>query len=214
MVYIFQFLNYQISKFHPKYFNMKSFFRKLRDTIVAGLIFLLPLLIIVVIITKIFNLLTGLTGKLAALFGLKSIMGISGASIVTGVALILLCLLCGYLMRMSFVKLLNDYVDKKLARYVPGYQVYRDMARSQIEKKEEVLPYKHAAWIASGDNMLEPGFILEKLPDEKYLVFIPLAGNAKEGKLQLLPAGKVIIDPKRDIKLFQAAINNKGVGIM
>ena len=45
---------------------MKKFFYNLRNTCIAGLIFLLPLLILFVLLSKVFQLLTGISSKIAA----------------------------------------------------------------------------------------------------------------------------------------------------
>ena len=74
---------------------MKKTLKKLRDTFIAGIIFLLPILLLVVLITKVFQFLTGFTGKVAAWFGLKSFIGVSGGTIVSAISLIVLCILCG-----------------------------------------------------------------------------------------------------------------------
>ena len=193
--------------------DMKKMLTNLRDTLSAGLLFLLPLLIVIVLLTKGINLLSGLSTKLAAMFGLKSMMGLSGGTIMSGLLLIAICLLCGYLMRISFVKRINNYADQKLEKHIPGYSVYRQMARSKIEKKEEVLPYKHAAWIQLEEKVFEPAFVMEEIPGNSYVVFIPLGGNAKEGKLAVFPTERVHLIPGMDVKVFQSIISGQGKGI-
>src|SRR6186713_259588 len=107
---------------------MKKFFTSVRDTIVAGIIFLLPILILLVIISKLFHFFTGFTTKLAAFFGLKSFLGVSGGSIIGTIGFLLLCLVCGYLVRVATFKRFNRWIERKMVKHVPGYQTYRDMA--------------------------------------------------------------------------------------
>ncbi len=191
---------------------MKNFYRKVRDTFVAGLIFLLPLLILFVLLTKVFQFLTGFTTKIAALFGLKSFIGISGGTIVSAITITVLCILCGYLVRISFFKSVSGWIDKKMMTHIPGYSVYREMALSRLEEKEEALPYKSAVWLKV-DDMQQPAFLMETMPDGRLVVFAPTAGNVKEGGVFVLPEDKVQLCNDVDMKKFGLVINNLGIGL-
>src|SRR5262245_54329542 len=116
---------------------MKKFFTRLRDTLISGILFLLPLLILFVLLSKVFQFLSGLTGRMAAFFGLNSVLGSSGNTIIAGIAILLFCLFCGELVRISFFSAFSKWLDKKLAKHVPGYSVYREMAVSKIDEKDE-----------------------------------------------------------------------------
>lgn len=191
---------------------MKRTIENLRDTFIAGLIFLLPLLVLLVLLTKAFHFLTGFTGKIAALFGLKSFMGISGGTIVGTVSIIILCIICGYLVRISFFNAISKWLDKKLAATIPGYLVYREMAMAKLTEKEEALPYESAVWITL-DDIQQPGFLIEKMQDGKLVIFIPTAGNVKEGAVFTIPPDKVQQRPDADMKQLKLAISNIGIGL-
>jgi len=190
---------------------MKKFFSSLRDMLIAGLIFLLPLLILFVLLTKVFQFLTGFTTKIASFFGLKSIVGISGGTIVSAISLILFCMLCGYLVRVSSFKNISKWIDKKMMTHIPGYAVYRQMVMAKLEEKDEVLPYKSAAWIDIHD-MQQPCFLMETLPDGRCVVFLPAAGNVKEGTVLMVAPAKLQLWSNADLKGFRGAIANLGLG--
>jgi uncharacterized membrane protein len=191
---------------------MKKTLQKLRDTFIAGIIFLLPLLLLIVLLTKVFQFLTGFTAKIASWFGLKSFVGISGGTIVSALSLIILCIICGYMVRISFFKSVSTWIDKKMTKNIPGYSVYREMALSKLEDKEEVIPYKSAAWINT-DNKQQPGFLMETMPDGKFVIFIPTAGNIKEGAVFTVASTEVQLCTNTDMKAFRTAINNMGAGL-
>ena len=96
--------------------------------------------------------------------------------------------------------------------HIPGYSVYREMALSKLEEKEEALPYESAAWV-NMDDMQQPGFLMETMPDGRLVVFIPTAGNTKEGAIFQLPAGKVQLCRNVDMKVFKMTISNLGIGL-
>lgn len=191
---------------------MRQLFNKLRDTFFAGVIFLLPLLVVLVLLTKAFQFLTGFTTKIAAIFGLKSVAGISGSTVVSTVSLILCCILCGYLVRISLFKRISKWLDRTLMNLIPGYSVYREMAISKIDKKEEAVPYECVAFI-NGDDGQQPAFLMEKMADGKLVIFVPFAGNPKEGQIVIMTADKVQLNRDIDMKAFRLAINNLGLGL-
>lgn len=191
---------------------MKKIFVNLRDTFIAGIIFLLPILVLFVLVTKVFQFLTGFTSKIAGVFGLKSFAGVSGGTIVSAISIIILCILCGYLVRIAFFKSVSKWVDKKMMAHIPGYTVYREMALSKLEDKEEALPYKDALWLKT-DNFQQPGFLMEYMDDGRLIVFIPTAGNASEGSIFTVAENDVSICAGADLKAFKMAITNLGLGL-
>jgi len=191
---------------------MKKALIQFRDTLIAGIVFLLPILILFVLATKAVQLLTGFSSKIANLFGLKSIIGISGSNIVGTIVLLLLCLFCGFLVRVAFIKRIYKWVDDKLEALVPGYRVYREMAVSKLKEHEAPLPYKCSAFIEQ-DGLQTPCFVMATLPDGKIMIFIPTAGNVKEGTVYATTAEKIRKFPGVDMKQYQLVISNLGLGM-
>jgi uncharacterized membrane protein len=190
---------------------MKKFVDSIRDTFIAGLIFLLPLLILCALLSKVFMFFKGFTTKLAGLFGMKSILGVSASTIMGVIALILLCVFCGYLMRIAFFKHFSQWTDNKLRKFIPGYEVYHQMALSKLERKEEMLPYEACAWVKNEDG-LQPAFIMETLHDNRLVVFLPSAGNVKEGEIRVMESSNVERRDDYDMRAFKMSITNLGLG--
>jgi uncharacterized membrane protein len=129
-----------------------------------------------------------------------------------GIGIIILCLACGYLMRISFFKRIRNWMDQRLTMYIPGYKSYRDTAITQLEGKEEALPYKNAA-LATVNGMQQPCFVMETLSDGRYVVFFPVAGNVTQGIVSLLVAENVQVLQRVDMRSYSEAINKLGLGI-
>jgi hypothetical protein len=83
---------------------------------------------------------------------------------------------------------------------------------SKLEEKEEALPYETAVWITLDDRQ-RPGFLIDKMPDGRLVIFIPTAGNPKEGEVFTIAPGKVQQCPDIDMRQFKIAINNIGIGL-
>lgn len=190
---------------------MNKFFLKFRDTLIAGIIFLLPVLVILVLMTKLLGMITGFTSKLAALFGLKALWGLSGTTLIGIGSLLIFCLVCGYLVRITFFSSISLWIDQKLMQLLPPYRVYREMAMSKLMEKEAAVPYQSAAWIKQEDGFV-PAFLMAEEQD-KSLLFIPTAGNVKEGSLIWLPNTNVLLDKEADMTKFRNDIAALGIGM-
>lgn len=190
---------------------MIKLFQNLRDTIIAGVIFLLPLLIIFVLVIKVFQFFRKFTTKAAAFFGLDSIAGISSSTIVGTISLLVVCLICGYLVRISFFRYISEWLDEKLTKLIPGYAVYHEMAKSKLVEKEEMLPYEMAVWVKRGE-VTQPGFLMDTMPDGRLVIFLPMAGNVSSGNIELLHENSIERCPNTDMKKFKMAITNLGLG--
>ena len=120
---------------------MKKFFKELKDTIFAGVVFLLPLLILIVLLGKAYQLLTGVSTKIASLFGVKTLLGLPGHTIASSVLILITLLVCGYLVRLTLFQNIYNWLDRKLAdnlppdriRLLPGVDIkqYRNALANQ-----------------------------------------------------------------------------------
>jgi uncharacterized membrane protein len=165
-----------------------------------------------VLLSKLFNFLTGFTSKIAAMFGLKSFIGVSGGTIVSAISIILFCLICGQLVRLRLFRSVSNWVDEKMAANIPGYSIYREMALSKLKEKEEALPYQCALWLTV-EKTWKPGFLVETMTDGRLVVFIPTAGNVKEGEVLIVSPDDVKQSPQADMRKFRLAISNLGIGL-
>jgi uncharacterized membrane protein len=192
---------------------MKKIAANLRDTIIAGIIFLLPLLLVVVMVSKVFQFLNSLNSRIAQVFGLKSIGGIPGTTIIGSISLLVICLLCGYLVRITFFQNIRNWLDVKLMDLIPGYQVYREMAINKLVDEEKPLPYESAAWLLRADQTEQPVFLMETTAQGELIIFAPTAGNVQTGTILKVPASMVRIDRNVDMKSFRLLFSNLGLGV-
>lgn len=191
---------------------IKSAYEKIRDLCVAGLMFLLPLVVLIILLKKVYEFLSHFTGKFATMIGLDRFLGLVGIRVVSVTSIILFCILCGYLVRVSFFRSMRDWLDAKLAANIPGYSTYREMALSQIDSDEKQLPYESAVWVQVG-QAAQPGFITERCPDGRLLIFVPRAGNVAQGDLFRVREDQVEHCREASMKAFLKAIANQGRGL-
>jgi hypothetical protein len=192
---------------------MKKIAANLRDTIIAGILFLLPLLLVMVMASKAFQFLNGLNSRIAAVFGLKSIGGIPGTTIIGSISILMICLACGYLVRITFFQNIRNWIDLKLMDLIPGYQVYREMALNKLVDEEKPLPYQSAAWLVRADLTEQPVFLMETTAQGEMVIFAPAAGSVQTGTILKVPANMVRVERNIDMKTFKLLFSNLGMGI-
>jgi uncharacterized membrane protein len=191
---------------------MRRILRDIRNTLIAGLFFLLPLFVLLVILLKVFQIFHRITTRLAEMIGVENVMGMSGSTIVGIISLTLVCLLCGYLMRISVLKQVSSWVNEQLKSFIPGYAMYHKLVTSTLDKNEENREYETAVFVKSDDGM-RPGFLMETMPNGNVVIFYPSAGNVREGELYVVDAANVEMCPDVERRLFRLSLANLGVGL-
>jgi len=191
---------------------MKKFISHLKDNFIKGLIFLLPIIVVLVLVAKVISGMKGFSTKIAALFGMKTILGVSGTTIISTISIIAICVLAGYFVRLRFMENFRNWLDKKLGDLLPGYETYREMALQKINREEEKLPYTKTVLVKEANYQL-PGFIMDKFRDGRLTIFVPLAGNAKEGQIRIVDASEVTILENAEVKKVHNSFQKLGEGM-
>jgi uncharacterized membrane protein len=169
---------------------MKRIISFLKDTILGGLFFLLPLFVIYAIAQKIWKLMSGVGERLAEMVGLNgSIAGIKSAPLVSSFLILLLLFLCGVLYRVSIVDRFRNWLDGQLLKYIPGYDIYK----ANIEKKlkhNEVVPDRPVI-LMTINGVGHPAVITDTLKDGRKVVFVADKPGGTEGKTYIVTADKI-----------------------
>lgn len=192
---------------------LKKKIAQLRDTFIAGIIFLLPLLIFFVVIAKIFRFLTGFTSQIASFFGLRSILGVSGETITSSLALLIIIIICGYLVRLTFFKQINTWMDDKLVKHFPGYRAYKELAISKLYEQKNVPSVIESPALYEKDDTFFPCFVIKQMDNGLATVFFPASKNSEDGNVAIVPVNNLILLPHVTSDQWKIGISNKGSGI-
>jgi hypothetical protein len=188
---------------------MNSYFEKVKQNCIAGILFLLPVLILLILIKKIFGYFAKFGGGIAKMIGFDKIMGPYAANFFGALILIAFVYICGYLVRMAFFKRLSDGIDAKLKEVIPGYEKHKEMAKKQLvdEPEEEIdLP----ALIQFGDYW-QPGILIEQDDEGNAVVNIP---NSDGSEIYIVPLQKVKILKETTLSTLKKAIKASGKGLL
>lgn len=190
---------------------MKTFFKHLRDIIIAGFLFLVPVYVLIIIFNKAWGSLSKIGVKLAALFGLNSVFGVGGATIFSFLVLTAIWLACGLLVRISYVGAFNRAIESRLVKYVPGYATYRATIQEKLDRKE---PPRYACALFREGDSWRPAMVIEEDGAGACVLFLPAAPGAVQGSVVLARREELSLVPSWSSKQLEEAMKKKGKGLL
>ena len=174
---------------------------RLRNRIVSGFIFIMPVLITVLVLGQFWKHLMKVGSMLSKMLKIDTVLGPSGDAVAAVVFFVVLCLVAGFLTRISFLRRVSEQIDEKLNQLIPGYSQVRTQATKKIglDKGEE--PRYDTCLVKVGD-LWQPGYHVESNVDGTHTVFVPQAPVGAVGHVCVVEPGQV-----RKLDLDSAALN-------
>ncbi|PVX47600.1 putative membrane protein [Flavobacterium sp. 103] len=188
---------------------MSSYFEKVKQNCISGILFLLPVLILFILIKKVFGYFAKFGGGIAKIIGFDKILGPNAANFFGALILLALVYVCGYLVRLAFFQRMSDSIDAKLKEVIPGYEKHKEMAKKQLvdePKIETDIP----ALIQFGEYW-QPGFLIEQNDEGNAVVNIP---NSDGSEIYIVPIQKVKILKETTLSTLKASIKASGKGLL
>ena len=180
---------------------MQASFARLRNHVVTGFIFIMPVLITIAVIERFWSHLLAVGTKFSKLLRVHTVFGPSGDAVMAIVFFLLVCIAAGYLVRISFLKRISERIDERLSGLIPGYGQVRSETKRKVgvdAKRETVFP----ACLVKMHDIWQPGYVIEEHPDGTQTVFVP--------RVPAIGSGQVYVaDPSQLKKLAidSAALN-------
>jgi uncharacterized membrane protein len=191
---------------------MKKIFKNLRELVLAGLLFLLPIYVVIILFAKAWTPFSAVGKKIAALFGMNSVLGIAGSTILSVILLIVTWLVCGLLVRFSFVAALNRAAEGWLSKNIPGYNTYKALAEDKLKQRVMVLPYTAA--LIRQQEFWQPAYIIEQDAHGNYVVFLPDTPETSKGHVLLAKPDQVREVPSVTADQLEASLKKLGSGLL
>ena len=172
--------------------------------IVGGLLVLVPLYLAVLLVGKAMGTVVGVVKPIASLLP----AWVPAEHVLSLLIVLLICFAVGVAVRTPRGAALRDQLDRSLFGKLPGYDLFRSLSLRAAGKSEQ------AGWkpaIVEVEDAYVPAFIVEKLADGSYTVFVPSVPTPFAGAIYVLTPDRV---HELDIPLAQAvrAISQWGVG--
>jgi len=166
--------------------EMAKTYQRVRNHIVTGFIFIMPVLICLVVLSRFWKHLLRVGGLLSRGLRIDTFLGPSGDAIVACIFFLLVCAAAGFLVHFSFLKGWGERIDERLSRVVPGYSQLRSEAKKRVGAEREEGPPRFEACLVRIQDLWEPGYIVEENPDGTETVFVPQAPAGRYGQVYVV----------------------------
>lgn len=170
--------------------TVRSTVARLRNHVVTGFIFLMPVLVSLAVILRFWNHLLRIGGKFSRLLRVDTVLGPSGDAVMAVAFFLVICVIAGYLVRFSFLRRVSDRVDRQLDSFFPGYRQLRSETRRKIGVDKEEVP-SFDACLVKVQELWEPGYVVERNPDGMLTVFVPQAPATTQGQVYVAQPDQV-----------------------
>jgi uncharacterized membrane protein len=166
---------------------MRGVYRFLKSTALGGLVFLVPVVTLGAIVAWVVDSALKVVLPLFEWLPDKSVGGLSLTALAAVLGLVVSCFLAGLFAETAIIRRLGDRAER-LALFAPGYALMKTVGANLvgIESKRPVKPVMvrfEASW--------QLGFLMELLPDDRHVVFIPGVPRALVGTLHIVSADRV-----------------------
>ena len=163
---------------------MKYAWEFVKNTLVGGLLIVVPLYLAVLLLLKAMQSVMGLVRPLAQLLP----AWIPADNILSLLLVLSLCFLIGLAVRAPTGRALRERLEQSLFERIPGYALFRSLTqRLAGESREHV--WQPA--LAEIEDALVPAFIIEELEDGRFTVFVPSIPTPLAGAVYILSRDRV-----------------------
>lgn len=186
---------------------MKKKAHIIRTTIVGGIFFLLPLTLVVILLAKAFVLLQGLLQPILKPIENLTFIGFGLQRIIAILVLLIICFIAGLVANTKMARRFVTWLEDTILGLVPGYHMLKSMGQAMagLEQKEMEIV------LARIDDGWSLSFLIEKVDEDLYTVYVPGAPNPLSGSVYHVGEKQIV---RTDITQRQAltCLRQLGVG--
>ncbi|GAO45478.1 hypothetical protein [Flavihumibacter petaseus] len=167
---------------------MKKVYKIIWRHVITGFIFIMPVLITFAVISKFWKKFLVMGGKVTKLLHIDTVLGPGGDAVIAVILFLLICIIAGFLVKMTLFKRMSDWLDGKLADFVPGYGDLKKETEVKIGTatvKEDV----YETCMVHTDGYWKPAYLIDVDANDNATVFIPAAPVFSNGQVVVVPAG-------------------------
>jgi uncharacterized membrane protein len=154
------------------------------NTLVGGLLILLPIYLTVLVLLKGMQSVAALVRPLAMLLP----AWLPAENLLSLVLVLIVCFLIGIGVRTRVGGIIRNWMDRTLFERLPGYGLFRSLTQRLAGEGRE------NAWkpvLVEIEEALVPAFIIEELTDGRFTVFVPSVPTPLAGAVYILSRERV-----------------------
>ena len=167
---------------------MRGVLNFIKTTAVGGLLVIIPITIILFVLGQLFYALFTIVNEVLGQLPLEIDEALIGVGI-TVLALIALCFVTGLIVQTQFGVALKSWFSRNVARRIPMYNAIANLTKRFIGVEGLEFAPVEVAIYNSKSRVL--GFLIEELPDDRCLVYVPSAPVATIGNIFIVPVEDV-----------------------
>jgi uncharacterized membrane protein len=163
---------------------VKQFRQSITQALIAGALFIIPFYLAILLLLKAAKSLGGVVKPVTRLLP----EWFPAENLLSFLLVLVVCLLVGMALRTTLGQAARTRIENSLFQKIPGYGVFRSMARQMAGDSRE------NAWkpaLAEIEDALVPAFIVEELDDGRFTVFVPSVPTPLAGAIYVLTAARV-----------------------
>jgi len=173
---------------------MRAFLVRLRNHVVTGFIFIMPVLITLAVLMRFWKDFLRIGAACSRLLGVDTVLGPSGDALMAVLFFLAICIAAGFLIRISFLRRMSERIDRRLNDWIPGYGQVRAQTTRKIGVDGAEAEPRYPACLVRVQDLWQPAYLIEINPDGTQTVFVPQAPALTTGEVY-------VVDPERVRKL-------------
>lgn len=178
----------------------------LKTTCLGGIVFLVPIVLFIAVIDQALNVVASLAAPIAAAFPISSIGDLAIVHIVALLILVFACFLAGLAAKTAVAERVVQSLEANILDKIPAYALMKMKAGSMLSVDDagDMLPV-----LVEFVDYWQMGFEVEKLDQERSLVFLPGAPDPWSGSVRVVLSNRIT---KLDTNINAVAIMMKALG--
>ena len=157
------------------------------NTLVGGLLVVVPIYLAVLLLLKAMKSVAGLVQPFANLLPTS----LPAAQILSLLLVLIMCFLIGLAVRTRTGRTLRERIEKSLFERIPGYALFRSFTQRLAGENGGNGETVWQPALAEIEDALVPAFIIEELEDGSFTVFVPSIPTPLAGAVYVLSRERV-----------------------
>jgi len=164
---------------------MKKLIEFIKITAVGGLVVIVPIAIVTIVIGDTFKQLIAVTKPLTEHMPFGPLTNSIIAVLAVAFLVITIFFLAGLLLNTFWGKILKKWFEIKIFERIPMYSTLRGLTQRFVGIESAEFPVVEVDLYGTESRVL--GIVVEKIPDGRLVVFIPISPLVTVGQLNIVP---------------------------
>ncbi len=177
---------------------MKTLAQYIRNTVLVGLLFLVPLFVLLFVAQKVWALFHQAGRALVETLDLGPAAA-AGGLIAAVILILLICFLFGLIAKWSIAAAIRHWFESGLKRIFPLYDYYRTLIEQNLDPANKAL---RPAVLVRRAGGWQPGIVVETYASGEMVVFVPHSPRTTDGEVYLVGP-----DDVRSLALNEETLN-------